>query len=160
MRAWVGALLVFAGVHVGGAGAQAVRPATAVRSLVRLDAVAATNSSVQLGAGLIVPAGTYLRTEWVAAAGAARVEDDTRMAGRVDGIVRFVIDPFAELNRAVHALGGVSGMYDGVEWQPRLVAGLGIEGRRRGAIRWSAEVAVGGGVRIGVAARRGRPDRR
>ena len=115
---------------------------------------------MQLGAGLIVPAGTYLRTEWVAAAGAARVDDETRMAGRVDGLVRFVIDPFGESRRAVHALGGVSAMYDGVEWQPRLVAGLGFEGRPRGAVRWAAEVAVGGGVRIGVVARRVRPNRR
>jgi hypothetical protein len=130
------------------------------RPLVRLDAIAAPNSSLQLGLGAHLPTSTYLRTEVTGALGAARVDGATRLAGRADAMMRFVIDPFGESARAVHALGGISAMYDGEEWRPRVVVGLGLEGRARGRVRWSTEIAVGGGVRLGIVARRTRPNRR
>ncbi|MBL8960754.1 MAG: hypothetical protein JNJ98_12945 [Gemmatimonadetes bacterium] len=130
------------------------------RLLARVDAVAATHDALHAGVGVSLPAGSYLRTEFTAAVGGTRWRDGTRLGGRVDAAARFVIDPFAESPRAVHALGGISAVHDGREWQPRLMAGLGVEGRRHGPVRWSAEVVVGGGVRMGVVARRSRPNRR
>jgi hypothetical protein len=83
-----------------------------------------------------------------------------RPAGRVEATGRFVIDPFAESPRALYALGGIAAMYDGDGWAPRLLVGLGIEGRPRGNVRWSTEAVLGGGVRVGFVARRTRPNRR
>jgi hypothetical protein len=140
--------------------AQAPRPQGTVRPFARLDVIAATNSSLQVGAGMAVPAGTYVRAEVTAAAGAMRRHHETRRTGRVDVAARFVIDPFAESRRAVHAIGGLSAMHDGREWQPRLMAGIGVEGPARGAVRWSTELVVGGGLRVGIVARRSRPNRR
>ncbi|MBK8248315.1 MAG: hypothetical protein IPK85_13050 [Gemmatimonadetes bacterium] len=140
--------------------AQAPRAQRPWRLLARVDAVAATHGALQAGVGVSLPSGTYLRTELTAAAGGTWWDDGVRLGGRVDAVARFVIDPFAESLRAVHAVGGVSAMHDGREWQPRLMVGLGVEGRRRGPVRWSTEVVVGGGVRVGVVARRTRPSRR
>ena len=140
--------------------AQAPRAPRPWRPLARVDAMAATHAALHAGVGVGVPAGAYLRAELTAAVGGARWDDRARLAGRVDAAARFVIDPFAESPRAIHAIGGISAVYDGREWQPRLMAGVGVEGRRHGPVRWSTELVVGGGVRIGVVARRTRPNRR
>jgi hypothetical protein len=160
MRGAVVRALVVAGLSATSVSAQVPRAPRPWRPLARVDAVAATHAALQAGVGVSLPAGSYLRTEITAAAGGARWDEGVRLAGRVDAAARFVIDPFAESPRAVHAIGGVSAMYDGREWQPRLMAGLGVEGRRHGPVRWSTELVVGGGVRVGVVARRTRPNRR
>jgi len=56
---------------------------------------------------------------------------------------------------------GVSGMYlEGDGWSPRVLLGIGLEGRARGGTISSIEVALGGGTRVSFVMRRARADRR
>jgi hypothetical protein len=132
-----------------------------VRPEVRLDAIAATNTSLQLGAAVMMPAGLYVRWGLVAGAGPVRRTGVTRMAAHVDVMTRFLMDPMRESPFGLYGLAGVSGVYDGRgSVEPRVVAGLGLEGRRRGGMAPAVEVALGGGLRMGIVLRAARPNRR
>lgn len=103
-------------------------------------------------------AGVYTRLGVNAAAGIARADARSQLAARVDGIGRFLLDPFRQSRTGLYGLAGVSAMYledDG--WTPRVVLGLGLEGRARGRRITSIEVALGGGVRVAIVMRRVRP---
>ena len=102
--------------------------------------------------------GTYTRLGINAAVGMGRAESWTLTAARVDGIGRFLLDPFRQSRTGLYGLAGVSAMYlehDG--WTPRVVLGLGLEGRAHGRRITSVEVALGGGVRLAIVVRRARP---
>ncbi len=130
------------------------------RALVRLDGIAAARPMVQLGTGFHVVTGTYTRLELVAAGGISRDDGGTCAVWRADAVTRFLLDPFGESRVGLYGLAGGSGMYDGTKWRPRLVLGLGLEGRRAGRAMWSGELALGGGVRAGAVLRRTRANRR
>lgn len=113
------------------------------------------------GAGASIPAGVYTRLGINGAAGVARTDSATLSAARIDGTVRFLLDPFRQSRVGLYGLAGVSGMYlesDG--WTPRLLLGFGLEGRVRGRTISSIEVALGGGARVSLVMRRARADRR
>ena len=125
---------------------------------VRVEAITGTPWSLLGGAGVNMAAGTYTRLGVNAAVGMARADSRTLMAGRLDGIGRFLLDPFRQSRTGLYGLAGVSAMYlqdDG--WTPRVVLGLGLEGRARGRRITSVEVALGGGVRLAIVVRRARP---
>lgn len=125
---------------------------------VRVETITGRPWSLLGGVGVNVAAGTYTRLGVNAAAGIARVDSRTVAAGRVDGIGRFLLDPFRQSPTGLYGLAGVSAMYlehDG--WTPRVVLGLGLEGRTRGRRITSVEVALGGGVRLAIVVRRARP---
>jgi hypothetical protein len=103
----------------------------------------------------------YVRLGIVGAAGRAWNDGTTTAAGRVDGLVRFVVDPLREFRWAPYASGGVGAIYDGSErWRAVLVGVLGIEGPSRGSLVPALELGFGGGARIGVVVRRTMPGRR
>ena len=134
----------------------AQRPSGAQGEL-RLDVIAASTPSVQIGAGVNVPAGLYVRLGGTVAAGFANRDGTTHGAARGEVIARFLLDPFAESPHALYGLGGISAMVDPFEqWRPRVVVGLGIESRVRNRRAVAAELSLGGGVRLGFAIRRGR----
>ncbi len=145
-------------VLVAGAGTiQAQRP-SGVQGEWRLDATAARTPSLQLGAGANVTAGLYTRLAALLSAGAAHRNGVTHLALRADATARFHFDPFREGRRGLYGLGGVSLLHDPFEaWRPRVHVGVGVEGRPRGRHVMAAELALGGGVRLGVAVRRTRP---
>lgn len=123
----------------------------------RVDATAARTPSLQLGAGANVPAGLYARLAGALSAGPARRGGVTHLAWRADATARFHFDPFREGRRGVYGLGGVSLLHDPFEaWRPRVHAGVGVEGPRRGRHVVAAELTLGGGVRLGVVVRRAR----
>ncbi len=125
---------------------------------IRVEAITGRPWSLLGGAGVNVTAGTYTRLGVTAAAGMARADSRTLAAGRLDGIGRFLLDPFRQARTGLYGLAGVSAMYlehDG--WTPRVVLGLGLEGRARGRRITSVEVALGGGVRLAIVVRRTRP---
>jgi hypothetical protein len=83
------------------------------------------------------------------------------VAGRVDLLGRFVVDPFNEIGRGVYGSGGLSLRYDDSgEWRPLLIVALGIEGPVRHGRAWAAELGLGGGVRAGIVVRWMRGDGR
>jgi hypothetical protein len=113
------------------------------------------------GAGITFPAGVYTRLGLNAAAGFARNDSATRTAARVDGTVRFLLDPFRQARFGLYGVAGVSAMWRETEgWAPRVVLGLGIEGKVRRGTATSVEAALGGGARVAIVLRRARPDRR
>jgi len=97
----------------------------------------------------------------VGAAGQAWSDGSAAIAGRVDGLVRFVVDPFREFRWAPYASGGIGALYDRTEqWRAVLVGVLGIEGPATNGVVPAVEIGFGGGVRVGVALRRAMPGRR
>ena len=125
---------------------------------IRVEAITGDPWSLLAGAGVNMAAGVYTRLGVNAAAGIARADARSQLAARVDGIGRFLLDPFRQSRTGLYGLAGVSAMYledDG--WTPRVVLGLGLEGRARGRRITSIEVALGGGVRVAIVMRRVRP---
>ena len=123
----------------------------------RVDALASRAPSLQGGVGGNIPAGLYVRLEATVAGGVAVRNGSTRAAARADAVARFVLDPLRESPRGLYGIGGLSLMYDGFErWRPRLVAGIGLEGKERGGRALALELALGGGARLGLVVRRAR----
>ena len=137
------------------------QPPPRVQPELRADYIGARASAAHLGVGFSVPAGTYVRLGAVAAAGPAWAHGDARLAGRVDALARFVVDPFRESRWTPYAAGGVGALFDDEErWRAVLVAALGIEGPAASGVVPAVEVGFGGGVRVGIALRRAMPNRR
>ena len=150
---------------VASAKASAQTPATSRQSTIqpeaRVDFIDARAAAAHIGVGFSVPAGTYVRLGLVGAAGQSWHHGESSGAGRVDALVRFVVDPLREFRWAPYVAGGVGGIYDRSEaWRAVLVGALGIEGPASGSIVPAIEIGFGGGARVGVAIRRAMPGRR
>jgi hypothetical protein len=127
----------------------------------RLDAIAGTHDQLHLGAGLIVPLGTYARAVPIVAGGVARVDGEARGSARAEGVVRFLLDPLRERRWGVYGGAGVGASWiDGDGWRTPLVVVLGVEGRVRRGYALAAELGLGGGARLGIVVRRTRQGRR
>src|SRR4051812_28485830 len=129
-----------------------------IQSEVRIDGFFARTSAVQAGLGISIPAGIYVRTGLVAAAGAGR----NGFQGRTDLVSRFSLDPFRQSRWAPYAGAGLSGLYrataDGGS-KGYLLVFLGIEGplpyQSAGyepTAGWVPflEAGLGGGARLGI----------
>jgi len=128
---------------------------------VRAEVIAGEPWYALAGAGASVTAGVYTRLGINGAAGVARTDSLTLGAARVDGTLRFLLDPLRQSAVGVYGVAGVSGMYlEGDGWSPRVLLGIGLEGRARGGTISSIEVALGGGTRVSFVMRRARADRR
>ena len=139
----------------------AAQTAGGARAELRLETIAARRTTVQAGAGFNAMAGPYVRWGLVVAGGATRTHDLLAATWRADAVVRFVLDPFRESRRGLYGLAGVSAMDDGSgTWEPRVLVGVGIEGRAHGRAIPSLELALGGGVRVAAVVRRTRHNRR
>jgi hypothetical protein len=138
------------------------RPTPArVQPEARADYIDARASAAHLGIGFSVPAGTYVRLGAVGAAGQAWKDGETSMAGRVDALARFVVDPLRESRWAPYAAGGIGALYDESDrWRAVLVGALGMEGPSAGGVVPAVEIGFGGGARFGIALRRAMPGRR
>jgi hypothetical protein len=125
----------------------------------RADAIVGRGTTVQGGAGVVVPLGIYVRLGVDAAAGATRRDQLTRASGRVDVIGRFLLDPFRETPVGLSLGGGVSLPYtDGEQrLRPYLTLVIDVEGHVRGPVTPALQVGLGGGTRIGVVLRTSRP---
>ena len=127
----------------------------------RIDFLGARTSAAHIGVGVSIPANTYVRVSVVGAVGQAWRNGVSSGAGRIDGLVRFVVDPLREFRWAPYAAGGLSAVYDRAdEWRAVLVGVLGVEGPAGGGVVPAIEAGFGGGVRVGVALRRAMRNRR
>lgn len=118
----------------------------------RADAIIARGTAAQLGGGIVLPVGVYVRFGIDAAAGATRRYGETFGSGRVDAVARFLLDPFRESRVGVSIGGGVSAPIGSAEpsQPPYLTAVIDVEWPRRRALTPALQVGVGGGMRIGV----------
>ena len=123
----------------------------------RADAIVGHQPAAQLGAGLQLAMGYYARLG-VVAAGGVRLDDVTpRADARMDVLVRFLLDPFRQAPYGLSLGGGLGVRAEpGDRVRPVLLLALELEGRRS-AGGWvpAVQAGLGGGVRIGLLARRG-----
>ncbi len=116
---------------------------------------------VQLGAALNVGSAGYGRVALVAAGGTATCGGQTRASARIDAAIRFHLDPYRLAKFGAYAQGGLSGLYNTFDgWRALVSTTIGMELPTRGHTTWALEVGLGGGVRVGAAIRRARPDSR
>ena len=140
--------------------ARAQLPTPSVHPEARLDVIAGRQPAVQVGAGLQIPMGYYVRIGLDGAAGVATgsVSAGTNRAdARADLLVRFLLDPFRQSAYGLSVGGGVSARAEpGDHVRPRLLVAADLEGRRSShGLVPALQVGLGGGVRVGVILRRG-----
>lgn len=127
----------------------------------RGDVILGRQAAVQLGAGVQVPAGYYVRVGVDGAVG-VRIEDAgastrSRLGGRLDVLARFLLDPFRQTSYGLSLGGGMSLRAEqGDRVRPVLLVAAEIEGRRstRGVVP-ALQVGLGGGARVGIVLRWG-----
>ena len=144
------------------AGAQQ-SPSAAMTPELRADLLAGHRPAVQLGGGVQIPIGYYVRLGLIAAVG-VRVDDATARPagsrstdGRLDVLARFLLDPFRQTRYGVSLGGGMSLRAEpGERARPVLLVAMDLEGRRAGQ-GWvpAVQLGLGGGARLGIAFRRG-----
>ena len=127
----------------------------------RADGIFSSSSAAQLGAGLNVPSGYYVRLGATIAAGATASAGTLRASTRTDFAMRYLLDPFQELRWAPYFGAGFSGVWDDADhWRAYLLALAGIEGPVHAGWRTAVELGLGGGVRAGIVLRRARSNGR
>ena len=127
----------------------------------RADFIGARAAAAHVGVGVSVAPSTYVRLGIIGAAGQAWRNGESSAAGRIDALVRFVVDPFRESRWAPYAAGGLGALYDGSQkWRGVIVGVIGIEGPATGHVVPAIEVGFGGGARVGFALRRAMRGRR
>jgi hypothetical protein len=105
--------------------------------------------STEGGIGAFAPVGTYVRAGAVLAAGVASDASGSRRAARGEGALRFQLDPFRERRIGVAVGGGVVARWaEDDRVRPYLLALVDLEGR--GRLAPAVQVALGGGLRVGV----------
>jgi hypothetical protein len=126
----------------------------------------------QFGPGVNIRAGWYVRASLAVLGGAVRRDTVTVGLARIEGAVRFHLDPFFEAPGCRRLSPGAvcKGIYGGVGLSQRFLGSgigaddpallflIGVEGRRRASGVWAAELGVGGGLRLGATWRRSRSD--
>ncbi len=121
----------------------------------RADLLGPAPYSLQLGAGVNLGAGYYQRIELDAAAGARQRSGTLVGAGRVDALMRLLLDPFGMRRWGLSLAGGVSVRYEaGDKLRPYLAGALDFEGPIQHGVRVAYQVGFGGGVHVGVVIRR------
>ena len=155
-------------VRRAGAQRAAERPA-AVTPELRLDGTLGRRGGALASVGAFVDAGLYARLGLVVGAGLTRgpsadpaaTASEFAPAARVEALARFHVDPQRLSGRGLYAGGGVAvALREALAPRYELVAVLGLEGAPRGAVAPAVEVGLGGGVRVAVALRRARQERR
>ena len=162
MRARVAPWALLVAVAVAAAPASAQQPpAAAVAPELRADLILGHRPAAQLGAGVQIPVGYYVRIGVIGAVGASLASDeerggDERIDGRVDLLARFLLDPFRQSAYGLSVGGGVSVRAEpGERARPLLLAAVDLELRRSSrGVAPAIQVGLGGGVRIGVILRR------
>jgi hypothetical protein len=121
----------------------------------RVDGFGGDRPGAQLGAGINLPLGYYARLGVIGGLGAASVDDRGVLAGRVDLLARFLLDPFRQSRWGLSAAGGVSVRgNEGDRMRPHLLLLVDVEGRRTSSgVSPAFQLGLGGGVRAGVGLR-------
>jgi hypothetical protein len=121
----------------------------------RAELASAHGTRVELGAGLTWSAGTYLRAGLTATRDVWQSVDSVTAATRAEFAVRFTMDPIAQQRWGFSAGGGV-----GYRERLYFMAIAELEGPRQAGLRPAFQVALGGGVRLGLVLRRAVQGRR
>ena len=125
----------------------------------RADYLGTRAGAIHGGAGVSVAAGPSVRAALVAGAGATLREGDP--SGRVEAVLRLLLDPRGERRWSPYGAGGLGVRWDrGRAGQAALVALVGVEGPPLGGrVRPALEAGVGYGLRVAVVLRPTMPAR-
>jgi hypothetical protein len=149
--------VAFAATLAMPAAAQGVVLPTAQPEL-RADLIAHRDQTVlQVGGGVEIPAGYYVRVGVLGAVGPRVISGSSlrdglpAMGGRVDVLARFLLDPFRQTRWGLSAGGGLSLRADpGGPVRPQLLVAVDLEGRRSArGVSPAFQVGLGGGLRVG-----------
>ena len=146
------------GTMTGGAVLSAQTPQLDVQTEWRVDGIFARTAGGEVGLGVSLPVGIYVRNGLVGGIGVGQ----HGVEGRTDLLSRFSLDPFRQSRWSLYGGGGISGRYRAEEdggSRAYLLLFLGLEGplplgRTSGWVP-AFEVGLGGGARVGVIIRRG-----
>ncbi|HEY2065919.1 MAG TPA: hypothetical protein VGG84_08150 [Gemmatimonadaceae bacterium] len=127
----------------------------------RADVIAGRQPAVQVGGGMQIPAGYYMRIGLDAAIG-LRTDappgggSSSRVDGRLDLLTRFLLDPFRQSSYGLSIGGGLTLRAEPNDRvRPLLLVAVDVEGRRRqNGLVPALQVGLGGGLRVGVILRR------
>jgi hypothetical protein len=122
----------------------------------RADLIAGRQPAAQVGAGVQLPLGYYVRIGLVGAAGVRLDDVSPRADARIDLLARFLLDPFRQSRYGLSVGGGLGLRAEpGDRVRPVLLVAADLEGRRSArGITPALQVGLGGGVRLGVVLRR------
>lgn len=146
------------GALTAGAPLCAQTPQQSVQTEWRIDGIFARTAAGEVGLGVSLPVGIYVRNGLVGGIGVG----EHGIEGRTDLLSRFSLDPFRQSRWSLYGGGGISGRYrteqDGGS-HAYLLLFLGLEGplplgRTSGWVP-AFEAGLGGGARVGVILRRG-----
>lgn len=141
----VALLLAAAAPEIGGQSLQAE---------VRVDVHGPAPASLEPGAGVTRPLGTYVRLGAAVGYPVAGREDVRHL--RTDLIARVTLDPFRQARFGISLGGGVTVRGS----RAHLAALVDVEGPAVGRVVLAIQAGVSGGVRAGVVLRRAIPGRR
>ena len=144
------------------ASARAQQPGSPrVQPELRADAIVGSRPAVQVGAGVQIPVGYYVRIGIDAAVGrrvggTASLDAGSRADGRLDVLARFLLDPFRQTAYGLSVGGGMSLRAEpGDRVRPALLVAVDLEGRRwASGLVPAVQVGLGGGLRLGLVVRR------
>lgn len=130
-----------------------------VRAEARVDAIIARRTAAEVGAGVAVPIGVYVRGGADVAGGViAGGAEPPGPALRADVFGRFLLDPLAEHRWGPYVTGGASYRAESRDHgRVYLLALVGVEAPRQGRVVPAIEAGYGGGFRIGLALRQAQP---
>lgn len=131
-----------------------------VQAELRSDMLSGPPVALQVGAGLNIPAGYYVRLGLMAAGGVAWRTGAMAGSARVDLTTRYLLDPFGELRWGFYGGAGVSTRIDESRARAFLLVIGGVEGPASHGWRTSIEAGLGGGARLGIVLRRARKNGR
>jgi hypothetical protein len=137
------------------AGAQTPPQTRRVLPEVRADVVTGDVTTAHLSAGVHVTSGTYFRIAAFGGYGRAWDDDLDGPSYRLEVHGRFHLDPLRSTRFGLYGIGGVTTTHDPfADWQSRMVVGAGFELPAYARATFALEVALAGGLRISLAARR------
>ena len=113
-----------------------------------VEYVRAADHRVEAGAGVVGRVGTYVRGSLRVSADAWS-SDSANTQVRVEGALRFLLDPLGEVPWGMSLGAGL-----GYRRRPYLVTVFELEGPRRAGMRPALQVALGSGTRVGLVIRR------
>ena len=164
VRAAVGVIATMA--LASGAGAQGFPGAppgapSRYRMEGRLDGFAGAVDVVHAGLGVAAELGTYFRLAGMFGAGVAGVADETVASGRAEIVGRFVLDPLRQARWGLYGSTGLVARHeDGPGTRAFVTIVVGVELPTSSRTVPAVELGMGGGVRVALVVRRGRPGRR
>ena len=122
---------------------------------VRADVVAGDIVTAQLSVGVHITSGTYVRIGVFGGYGRAWEDDQEGPSYRLELQGRFHLDPLRSTRFGLYGIGGITTTHDPFsDWQSRMVLGAGVELPAYARSTLAFEVALAGGLRISLAARR------